>query len=313
MENNQIFDSLLSDYQVRKSKKQKLRFISFIHEKCIDLGMTCRVEEKRGLVKNRNIVVGDVEKARVIFTAHYDTCAWMPVPNFITPKNIFFFVLYQFLLFGAIAFICLGIAFLATLFISKEFLLPIYNILFFVVLLQMLVGFPNKHTANDNTSGVATLLSLMQNIPTAERDKVAFVFFDNEELGLIGSSMFKKLHKKIIANKLLINFDCVSDGDHFLFVSRKRASNSEEFPLLKSIIEEEAPLFNKNSEFSNALRAFFPSDQIIYSKSIGVVALKKSSVLGLYLDRLHTSKDTRFDKNNLDFLTSSFTKFILQI
>ena len=38
MENQQLFDSLLSDYQVRKSKKQKLRFIDFVQERCLEAG-----------------------------------------------------------------------------------------------------------------------------------------------------------------------------------------------------------------------------------------------------------------------------------
>ena len=155
----------------------------------------------------------------------------------------------------------------------------------------------------------------MQAIPAEERDKVAFVFFDNEEIGLIGSSLFKKRYRSETAHKLLVNFDCVSDGDHFLFVSKKRAihSHSEEYALLKCIIEEEAPVFNKQAEFVNTTQAFFPSDQFIFPKGIGVISLNKAPIIGLYIDRIHTSRDTRFDKNNLTFLTQSLTKFVSQV
>jgi hypothetical protein len=60
MENQQLFETLLSDYQIRKSKKQKLGFISFVKERCLALGWSCRVEEKKSFVYNRNIVVGDI-------------------------------------------------------------------------------------------------------------------------------------------------------------------------------------------------------------------------------------------------------------
>ena len=313
MENKQVCDAVLSEYQVRKSGRQKRRFAGFVQEQCERLGLPFSVEDKKGLIRNRNIVVGDVNKARIILTAHYDTCAWMPIPNFCTPKNIFIFMLYQLILLGLFWVISIGITGLFTLFISGVFFKTIANFVFLLLLLQIVFGFPNKHTANDNTSGVATLLCLMQTISTADRDKVAFVFFDNEEVGLVGSSAFKKRHRKEIADKLLINFDCVSDGDHFLFVSKKQAVKSDEYPLLESILEEEAPVFNKKAEFVKASRALYPSDQLIYPKSIGVVALKKSPVLGLYLDRIHTSFDTRFDNDNLAFLSHSFAKFISQI
>jgi hypothetical protein len=312
-ENQQLFDSLLSDYQVRKSKKQKLRFIAFVQERCLEAGWDCRVEEKKGIVTTRNIVVGDISKANVICTAHYDTCAWAPFPNFIAPRNIFSFILSQFLIVGILFAASYAVAFLANLFISGAFISLIFRLIFLALCLQITFGYPNKHTANDNTSGVATLLALMQSIHTTERDKVAFVFFDYEEIGLVGSSVFKKKYKSVISDKLLINFDCVSDGDHFLFVSKKMASTADEFPLLKRILEEEAPVAGKQVVFTSALRSIFPSDQILFHKSIGICCLKKAPFIGLYQNRIHTAKDTRFDRNNLAFLTRAFTKFISQV
>mgnify|MGYP002508405661 CR=1 FL=1 len=46
----------------------------------------------------KNVVAGDPEKAKVIFSAHYDTCAVLPFPNFITPRNLFFYLCYQLML-----------------------------------------------------------------------------------------------------------------------------------------------------------------------------------------------------------------------
>lgn len=313
MENQPLFNTLLSDYQVRKSGKQKDRFIRFVHETCFFSGWSSIVEEKKGLIRNRNIVVGDVDKADVILTAHYDTCAWIPFPNFITPKNIFFYLLYQLLIVGILGAVSYGITSLAALITGKTFLFLTADLIFLALVMLLIVGIPNKHTANDNTSGVATLLALIQNMPTSARNKVAFVFFDNEEIGLVGSSRFKTLHKNVISEKLLINFDCVSDGDYFLVVSKKRAFGSEEFPVLKKIMEDEAAAFDRKPEFSTAVRAFYPSDQILFPKSIAVASLKKSPILGLYMDRIHTSRDTCFDTNNLAYLTRCFTKFVLQI
>ena len=74
---------ILRDWQVRKTKEQKSRFIAFLQERLPAL----RIEEG-GLPRCRNLILGDIESADVVFTAHYDTCARLPFPNFITPKNL---------------------------------------------------------------------------------------------------------------------------------------------------------------------------------------------------------------------------------
>lgn len=317
MENSElrgVVNDLLANYQVRKTKEQKYRFYDFVYDISGDLGWLCHLEEKFGLFFNRNIIVGNVSKAEVIFTAHYDTCAMMPFPNFITPKNIFVYLLYQIILVGLLFGIAFGIAHVIALIFGIANIKLIYEILFILMLFQLINGFPNKHTANDNTSGVATLLAIMHNLPDEYRSKVAFVFFDNEEVGMVGSSAFKKRHRKEIANKLVINFDCVSDGDHFLFVGKKEAVNSDEYPHFEDAIRSEAAdTPTKKVEFTKASRVFYPSDQLLFRKSIAVAALKHSPILGLYMDRIHTPFDTRFDHTNIDFLSDSYIKFVSRL
>ena len=82
---------ILANWQIRKSKKQKSAFIELIQSHIPE----AKVEAKGS---TRNIVIGDTDSAKVIYTAHYDTCAVMPLPNFITPKNFFFYIVYQFVL-----------------------------------------------------------------------------------------------------------------------------------------------------------------------------------------------------------------------
>ena len=84
-----VFDT----YQVRKTKKQKSAFIQYVKEQAEAGGYTCRVE--KGMLGARNIVIGEPDAARVVYTAHYDTCPRLPFPNFITPKNIWIYLLYQ--------------------------------------------------------------------------------------------------------------------------------------------------------------------------------------------------------------------------
>ena len=91
----------------------------------------------------------------------------------------------------------------------------------------MLFGKANKHTANDNTSGVITIIESAIKLPKDLRDEVCFVLFDNEELGLLGSSAFAKEYKEYVKNKLIINFDCVSDGNDIFFFPTKQIKNDQ--------------------------------------------------------------------------------------
>ena len=87
---------VLEKYEIRKSKKQKDSFITAVTDYANRAGYSLRVE--KGSFGSRNLVIGDPEKAKYLVTAHYDTCAWMPVPNFITPCNFFVYFLYQLML-----------------------------------------------------------------------------------------------------------------------------------------------------------------------------------------------------------------------
>ena len=86
---------IMEDFQVRKSKKQKEAFRVWLCGELEAAGCAPKVE---GGFAAKNVVAGDPDTAKVIFSAHYDTCAVLPIPNFITPRNMFFYICYQLLL-----------------------------------------------------------------------------------------------------------------------------------------------------------------------------------------------------------------------
>ena len=69
---------LLDLYQTRKTKKQKVEFQNWLHNYLGAMGFetTYQKYSKTGT----NIVIGDIDRAKVILTAHYDT-----QPNFFVP------------------------------------------------------------------------------------------------------------------------------------------------------------------------------------------------------------------------------------
>lgn len=296
-----LSQKILDQFQVRKSKKQKAAFREWLCAELKNLGYEPRVE-KGG--SSHNVVVGDPDSAKVIYTAHYDTCAVLPIPNFITPRNFFWYLLYQLLLCVPMFVLAFGAEFLVlTLWEDCPMwvaLLVVYAVLGFL-LWWLMDGPANKHTVNDNTSGTITLVEIAQTLPEELRSQVCLVFFDNEEKGLLGSKAFAKAHKDVKEKGLLVNFDCVSDGDFLQFFPSKVLKKEE--PVL-SALETSFPSAGEKDVQVVTSFGFYPSDQAQFKRGVGVCALKKNPVFGYYMDRIHTKKDTIMMEENIHLLRS---------
>ena len=294
---------ILRDWQIRKTTKQKLRFIEFMQSRLPGL----RVEEG-GWLRCRNLVLGDVENAELVFTAHYDTCARLPFPNFITPKNFLVYLLYQLLIilpFFALAGLLGWLLIRLGVYGPPAFMLG-WIIAMAALFYMFFFGPPNPHTVNDNTSGVVTLCELIDTLSESERARCAFVFFDHEESGLIGSARFASTHKKAMKDKLVINFDCVSDGDHLLFVQSRKAKKRAGATLEEAFLSSA----DKSVTIEGPFGAFYPSDQVNFPCGIGVAAMNRSPLLGLYMSRIHTARDTVCDERNFSFLVEGARRFM---
>lgn len=292
---------ILQNWQVRKTKKQKLAFTGMMQSRIPGL----RVEDG-GFFHCRNLVLGDVETAKVVFTAHYDTCARLPFPNFITPKNILIFLGYSLLISLPFLVLMFGLTLLLGLWLGAAGAFLGMVIGLGVMIYVFFLGAANPHTVNDNTSGVLTLVEAIARMSEEERAQCAFIFFDNEENGLLGSGRFASKHKKTMKNKLLVNFDCVSDGDDFLFVLSRKARKGYSEALRAAFAEYPG----KKLHFESTLSAFYPSDQANFPVGVGVAALRKKPVLGLYVSRIHTPKDTVLQEENLACLAEGAKKLV---
>lgn len=308
----ETFSTLLSTYQVRKSKAEKTAFIAYVQSLCTQWGYPCTIEEG-GLLKSRNIVVGDLSTAKTIFTAHYDTQPVLPFPNFITPQNIPVFILFQlFIVFvfslatGLASFVfgMLG-GFAVGYWASMAVLL--------LLLWQMMFGIANKHTANDNTSGCASLLAMMEDMPETERNKVCFVFFDHEEVGLFGSAAFRKRHGATLDDKLLINIDCVSDGEHLMLISKKDAEGTVYENALHTALATQTNESCMHFVYSSAKKAIYPSDQAHFKNACALAAFHKGKVVGYYLARIHTPADTVFETRNIECIAKAAVTYVTTI
>lgn len=293
---------IFKKHEVRKTKDQRKLFRDYVISYARSLGYGAK-EERVGK-HAYNVVVGDPRSASVIYTAHYDTCAVMPLPNFITPKNILIYLIYQVIMTTVI----FTIPFIVMFGVAPR----VYDAtgMYLVYIGVMIVGYAlllltfylimkgpaNKHTANDNTSGVTLLTELLTEMPEEQRGKVAFVFFDLEELGMIGSKSFKQRYPAVSKRTPVVNFDCVSDGKNILFALKKTAAQLE--PKI-------AEAFRSDGTYTVEIAStgvFYPSDQARFTLGVGVAALRKTKRGLLYMNRIHTPRDTVYDEENIEFL-----------
>ena len=289
---------IFEKHQVRKSKKQRRAFATYIEQIAKEEGYSYKTE--KGLFGAENLIVGDPSTAKVVYTAHYDTPSKLPFPNFITPKSFPIYLLYNIAIvlgFLAIAYIIGGIfgAIFRVANIDMYFARLISIFVYFALFILLFAGPANKHTANDNTSGVTLLVDIMKELPKERASEVAFIFFDLEESGLLGSFSYAKKHKEDMKNRLLINFDCISDGNNILLVLRKGAKN------YRGVLEQ---AFKATDDFTVDIadkKVFYPSDQKNFYCGVGATALRSTKKGLLYMNRIHTKHDVIYQEKNIEF------------
>lgn len=299
----ELSKKILEQYQVRKTKKQKTEFIEMLTAELEAAGHQVRVE-RSGIFRSRNIVTGDLENSRIVLGAHYDTAPVLPFPNFLAPKNLLVYGLYVVLLVAALSLIEFLVGSVIYLLTDSQFAVSLflYGILAFFLGWTMF-GRANRHTANDNTSGVITLIEALS--CEELQGKICCVFFDHEEVGLFGSMAFAGKHKKIMKDKLLMNFDCVGDGDHLLLVVNKRARG--QWSDLEAAFLPEG---RKEVVLTKASTTMYPSDQSNFKKNVGVAAFKRNRLFGYYMDKIHTKKDVNCDMENIRLLVRGLKRFV---
>ena len=289
-------------FPIRRRAEQKLRFYDYVRS---ELGVE-RVKKEILEKKHENIVIGDISKAKVVFTAHYDTPATSLIPNMMFPANKVIGMMIQMAYPIAMALLSLFAAYLLgdAFGMGQSGIVIVYFVLYFGLFYCSTRLVTNKHNKNDNTSGVATILSIASGV---NDNQVAFVLFDNEEKGLLGSKAFNKKHKKLFEDKMVINFDCVGNGDQMIFIANEKSVGLPEYELLKSILTPDDNFEIHHLPFKKSLGN---SDHKSFACGVGVVASHRARFVKFFTGRIHTERDTVADSKNVYFLTEKMTQFI---
>ena len=298
---------VLRQFPIRKNKKQKRAFRDAVQSYGQSLGYTVTVE--KGSFGAHNVVIGSPETAKYLVTAHYDTPAALPFPNLITPCNFLPFLGYQIFIMAVMVMFIGTISFIARLITEDNFWTGWFaymSIWLFLVL--MLFGPANRNNANDNTPGVVTVLETASALPAEYRDQVCFVLFDLEEAGLIGSASYANTHKKQIRNQIVLNCDCVGDGDELMmFPNKKVKKDARQMDALHAICGREN---TKSLSLREKGFAYYPSDQKNFPFGVGIASFRRSSWAGLYCDKIHTRKDIILEEENVRFLRDRLIELV---
>ena len=275
MNTNRWMQEVNARFPVRKSKVQKAQ----------EMGYAARMEENKAICTNRNIVVGDVDKAKVLVTAHYDTPATVGLPNVMLPMNRPMFYLVQALIalvMVVFIFVPTGIVkkLTGSIFCTEATLIGLYCLMMYL----LLAGVPNPHNVNDNTSGVCGGLALMESFAAEKPEEIAFVLFDNEEKGLLGASGLAKAHKQAAKETLVLNMDCIGVGEAMLMLVPKAAREK-----------------------------YFSSDQKHFKLGVGICACRKKKHVGWYCSKIHTKHDTTYDEITLQGVADTVEAVLRQV
>ena len=302
-------------YPVRRTNEEKSRFRQYVLDLAVSKQVDARVETT-GDGKNENVVIGDPLTAKVVCTAHYDTPASSLFPNIMIPRNQVLFYLYQFAPIALMLAVALGGAYLMTNLLGFEgearmrpFLL-IYLAIYYAMFFLMYRVFKNPKNFNDNTSGVATLLTMIDGLEDEQRRDVAFILFDNEEKGKKGSKAYCKDHKDAMGNRFLVNFDCVGNGENIVFVAMKEAEECDERVALQKA-------FAANGEFKSY---FYPikgsqsnSDYKNFPCGVGCMACRQTKGGTLYTPYIHTPRDTVAHYRNIEYIAACMSRFFREM
>lgn len=303
-----LSETILKDFQVRKTKTQKQAFRDLLQAELNKLGLPSKLDLVGKRITSRNVIIGNLETSQVVLTAHYDTPSVIPFPNLVFPKSLLGNIAYGVALVLGLV-ILLGILralvgnAIPLVILGQLPLLFSLGLLFWIVF-----GKANRNNANDNTSGVITLLEILKQLDLKE-SAVCAVLFDHEEVGLLGSLGHKKKYPKLSEHQLIVNFDCVADGDYLMLIESDEAKRqfTEKLRAAFQAVTEKQVIVTESK------KTLYPSDQMHFPVHVGVMACHKKPPFGYYLSRIHTAKDTVFDQQNISTLTQGFVRFVQSI
>ena len=298
---------LLTVHPVRKTGAQKREFRQWLLRELKRAGWKAGEETYGKWNGSVNVVAGDPDRADIFLCAHYDTGSRMLVPDFVSPANVLAHICYHLAAALALA----AAAFLLALAVSfpldqPGLMLPLFLVLAVAGLWLAAYGPANQSNANGNSSGVLALMAAARAVRPGKR--VCLVFLDNNERSLLGASAFKKRHIDKASQCLVIDLDCVGDGEELLLIPSKYSRWDG------ALLEALESSFPEGEEMRPHVLAkglqYYPSDNRKFKFHVTVCACRYLAGLGYYIPHLRTKKDTVLREENAAYIARSIARFL---
>lgn len=282
----------------RFKKNEKLRFLTGISQEFLDMDYKVDVKAaKIGKETNYNLYAGNIETAKYIIAANYDTppstFGILPYKLF-SEKNrtlaVFISSILPMLILTAI-----GALFIYTL-AAPEWAnggFGFLDILYTVVLLLILAimysirsGIGSQTNFLRNTSSVIAMLSFASKLPKNQRKNIAFVLTD---FGCINNIGDKLLSKSKSEKSIVIHLDCIGNSKElYLFYPHNLVKELRDKKGLEEL--DSVNLFDMNKLDKNL--SFYQSGEIYIAS-----ASKEGNNFFIRKDK---NVDNYFDIDNLE-------------
>lgn len=306
---NEFAARIERSFAVRRKEKEKMDFRTWLVHTLKELGYTPRLESGgESLMMGgsmTNVVVGDLEHAKIVLAAHYDTGVRDVLPPLICPTRPVTFLLYQALtpiltLVGSFL-IALAVSFPLNL---PGLMFPLFVFLLVVALFYSKYGPSEQVSRNANTSGIVTLLEVAKSLTPRYRGEVAFLFLDGGTQASKGAKRLRRAHP-CLKEKTVIVVDCVGEGDELLVIPGK--ASRWDGALLDGINDHFKNSERKSCFLKTDGLIIYPSDNRAFSHSTTICACKKIPGFGRCIMPRGTKE---IDEENISLLRDGLCELI---
>ena len=306
---NEFAERIERDYPVRHKEKEKVNFRTWLVHTLKELGYSPRLEGGASALtmggNMTNVVVGDIERAKIVLAAHYDTGVREILPPLLCPTRPATFLLYQalfpFLVIAVSFLVSFGVTFALNL---PNMTLPLFLLFLIVALFYPKYGKSERDNLNDNTSGVVALLEVAKTLTPRYRGEVCVLFLDGGTQASKGAKGLVRAHPEL-KKKSVIVLDCVGEGDELLILPGRTSRWNDS--LLDTILENFSNSEKKTCFLKTDGLVYYPSDNRAFAGGTAICACKTVKGFGrCILPR----RAKEIDEENLSLLCDGLCKLV---
>lgn len=291
----------------RRSKRQRYRFLQQLEEVARTTGCPIRVQtpgKKSRLFPTENIILGDLDRAKVVFAVPFDTptraltdCRYYPFHPELTIREERKDLLFH----GLVALLFILLSYLPISAALERggwwFLLLAVAAAMILYGLHHIQGITNPVNFNRASASVAVCAKLCEEL--GGNRNVAFAFCDRATTSYEG---YKLLSKELSPNQTVVLLDCIAKGDQ-LVLAHGTLANLKAGRLLDLLPQNtvERTYTDEQLEGGRNLLTLFPAGMILTSGSIeeGELVVRDT----------RTPRDTGLDLPRLEAIEKALRTF----